>query len=65
MQELLDDSIRRGELSPAVWWTPHVFWVYYLGILLYWLHDESPGKQQTLAFLDRSLKAGIALLRQK
>ncbi len=65
VQELLDDSIRRKELPAAVWWTPHVFWVYYLGILLYWLHDESDGKQQTLAFLDRSLKAGIALLRQK
>jgi AcrR family transcriptional regulator len=65
VQELLDDSIRRKEIAAGLWWTPHVFWIYYLGVLLYWLHDESPGKQQTLAFLDRSLKAGIGLLKQK
>src|SRR6266536_6078112 len=61
VQELVDDAVRRGELSAASWWTPHAFWVYYLGILLYWLHDPSPGKQQTLAFLDRSLKIGVAV----
>jgi AcrR family transcriptional regulator len=64
IQELVDEAIRRGELSAGKWWTPQVFWVYYLGILLYWLHDTSTAKQQTLAFLDRSLKIGITLLRQ-
>ena len=64
VQELVDEAIRRGELKPAVWWTPQVFWIYYLGVLLYWLHDTSPGKQQTLAFLDRSLKIGVAILGQ-
>ena len=63
VQELVDEAIRRGEMTAAGWWTPHVFWIYYLGILLYWLHDTSPGKQQTLAFLDRSLKIGVAVLR--
>jgi AcrR family transcriptional regulator len=65
VQELVDEAIRRGEITAAGWWTPHVFWIYYLGILLYWLHDTSPGKQQTLAFLDRSLKIGITVLRQR
>jgi AcrR family transcriptional regulator len=65
VQELVDEAIRRGELPAAGWWTPHVFWIYYLGVLLYWLHDTSPGKQQTLAFLDRSLKIGVAVLRQR
>jgi AcrR family transcriptional regulator len=65
VQELVDDAVRRGELSAASWWTPHAFWIFYLGILLYWLHDASPGKQQTLAFLDRSLKIGMAVLRQR
>jgi AcrR family transcriptional regulator len=64
VQELVDEAIRRGELKAAVWWTPQVFWIYYLGVLLYWLHDPSPGKQQTLAFLDRSLKIGVAILGQ-
>ena len=65
VQELVDESIRRGELSASNWWTPHVFWIYYLGVLLYWLHDTTPGKQQTLAFLDRSLQIGIAMLKRK
>jgi AcrR family transcriptional regulator len=65
VQDLVDDAIARGELAPASWWTPHVFWIYYLGVLLYWLHDTSPGKQQTLAFLDRSLNIGVAMLRQR
>ena len=64
VQELVDEAIRRGELSASSWWTPQVFWIYYLGLLLYWLHDTSPGKQQTLAFLDRSLKIGVAVRRE-
>src|SRR5881397_2851051 len=39
VQELVDEAIRRGEMTAAGWWTPHVFWIYYLGVLLYWLHD--------------------------
>jgi AcrR family transcriptional regulator len=65
VQDLVDEAIRRGEMTAAGWWTPHVFWVYDLGVLLYWLHDTSPGKQQTLAFLDRSLKIGVAVLGQR
>ena len=65
VQEMVDESIRRGEIRAAGWWTPHVFWIYYLGVLLYWLHDTSPAKQQTLAFLDRSLKIGVAVLRKR
>jgi len=64
VQELVDEAIRRGELSASSWWTPQVFWIYYLGVLLYWLHDTTPGKEQTLAFLDRSLKISAAVLRQ-
>src|SRR5258706_1489380 len=59
VQELIDEAIRRGEIGPGGWWTAQVFWIYYLGVLLYWLHDTSSGKQQTLAFLDRSLKIGM------
>src|SRR5207244_10311430 len=44
VQELVDEAIRREELAASSWWTPHAFWIYYLGILLYWLHDTSPGK---------------------
>ena len=64
VEELFADAVRRGELAAVGWWTPQAFWIYYLGVVLYWLHDTSPGKQQTLAFLDRSLQIGVSFLRQ-
>jgi hypothetical protein len=42
---------------------PEAFWIYYLGVLLYWLHDSSSGKQNTLAFLDRSLSMAVSMLK--
>ena len=64
VQELLQDS---DEIPPGgvlAWALPSVFWIYYVGILLYWLNDASAGKQHTLALLDRSLKLGVAMLRK-
>lgn len=61
--ELVQESIpSAGGLF--AWFAPPVFWIYYLGILLYWLNDVSEGKQNTLALLDRSLKVGVMLLRK-
>jgi hypothetical protein len=45
------------------WWVAQAFWIYYVGILIYWLNDSSPRKQHTLAFLDRSLALGTAILK--
>ena len=64
VQELLDESLPKSQYSPLSFLAPEVFWIYYLGALLYWLHDSSPGKQNTLAFLDRSLSIGVSVLRQ-
>ena len=64
VQELIEESSPNGKASVLGWFGPPAFWVYYLGVLLYWLHDSSPGKQQTLAFIDRSLKLGVAVLRK-
>ena len=61
--ELIDSSYPPGKRPPLTWFAPHAFWVYYIGMLLYWLHDTSPGKQSTLAFLDRSLKIGVRVLQ--
>ena len=50
---------------------PHVgdvgawaFGLFHVGILTYWLHDSSRGKERTLALLDRSLKFARAVLRR-
>lgn len=61
VQELFEESLPK---SPLSWVAPEAFWIYYLGVLLYWLHDSSPGKQNTLAFLDRSLSIGVSMLKQ-
>jgi AcrR family transcriptional regulator len=64
VDELMAASLPNRRATAFGWMAPQVFWLYYLGILLYWLHDESPAKQNTLAFLDRSLHLGVALLRK-
>lgn len=63
VQELINDALPKRR-SPLGWVAPHAFWIFYLGVLLYWLHDSSEGKQSTLAFLDRSLKLGAAMLEK-
>ncbi|MEK6335621.1 MAG: TetR/AcrR family transcriptional regulator [Acidobacteriota bacterium] len=64
VQELFEESLPKRHQSPLSWVAPDAFWIFYLGALLYWLHDSSPGKQHTLAFLDRSLTIGVSMLRQ-
>jgi AcrR family transcriptional regulator len=64
VQELIDESLPKGGANALTWVAPQAFWIYYLGVLLYWLHDESAAKQNTLAFLDRSLKLGVTIMRK-
>jgi len=63
VEELIAESVPRQQ-NPLGFLAPEIFWIYYLGALLFWLYDTSPGKQNTLAFLDRSLSMGAAMLRQ-
>src|SRR5215510_250413 len=64
VQELFTESFPKQRKNPLTFLAPEIFWIYYLGALLYWLHDSSEGKQNTLAFLDRSLSIGISVLKQ-
>jgi AcrR family transcriptional regulator len=63
VEELIEESIPKKQ-NPLGFLAPEVFWIYYLGTLLYWLYDTSEGKQNTLAFLDRSLNFGVLMLKQ-
>src|SRR6266478_4850199 len=65
VEELIEESIPKHRHSPLTFLAPEVFWIYYLGALLYWLYDSSEGKQNTLAFLDRSLSIGVSMLKQE
>ena len=63
VQELVEESLAsRRRIVPVSWWLPDAFWIYYVGALLFWLHDSSPRKQNTLAFLDSTLRIGVALV---
>jgi AcrR family transcriptional regulator len=67
VQELIEESFQKRKprtLVPVGWWLPDAFWLYYLGALLFWLHDTSPRKQNTLAFLDSTLRIGVAMARR-
>lgn len=64
VQDLIAQSLPRQAGGFFAWFAPSLFWIYYLGILLYWLNDDSKGKQNTLALLDRSLKLGVMLLKK-
>ena len=64
VEELIEESLPSRSISSMTWVAPHAFWIYYVGVLLYWLHDSSASKQNTLAFLDRSLRLGVSVLRK-
>jgi len=38
--------------------------LFYIGIVMHWLHDPSRGKQKTLALLDRSLQLATRVLKK-
>lgn len=41
---------------------PHLLWMYHMGILLFWIHDRSPGCARTYHLLDRSLELILRLI---
>jgi len=64
VQQLIDESWASRPGSMLAFAVPMIFWIYYIGILLHWLNDTSPGKTNTLALLDRTLSLGVGFLRQ-
>ena len=62
VRELVEESSPKQQQAVLSWLVPEAFWIYYMGVLLFWLYDSSEDKQHTLAFLDRSLHVGVSLL---
>jgi AcrR family transcriptional regulator len=65
IREILDEAAERGEIPPIGALGSCGFGLFYMGIVTHWLHDSSPGKQKTLALLDRSLTIGSRVLSKK
>jgi AcrR family transcriptional regulator len=42
---------------------PKLFWLYQMGIILYWIHDGSPSQSRTAALIDKSLPLIVRLIR--
>lgn len=41
----------------------HLYWTLFIGVLSFWSHDDSPGGEATLAYLDQSTRLFVAALR--
>jgi AcrR family transcriptional regulator len=48
------------DLAPRM---PKILWMYQLGLLLFWIYDQSPGQQRTRVLMDKSLGLVLTLLK--
>ena len=42
---------------------PGLFWFYQLGLILFWIYDESPGQRKTVRLTDATLDIAVRLIR--
>ena len=64
IQEVLREAEEEGEIPNVGDFGAYAFGLFHLAIISYWLQDVSPGKENTLALLDRSLKVANSVLRK-
>ena len=50
---------QRGSVPPTSL-TMHLYWSLYLAVLAYWVADDSPHQEQTLAVVDQSTRLFVA-----
>ncbi|HEV2854153.1 MAG TPA: TetR family transcriptional regulator [Thermoanaerobaculia bacterium] len=41
---------------------PNLLWIYHMGIILYWIHDKSPGSEKSYRLMERSVKLVLRLV---
>lgn len=64
IREVLAEAAAEGEIPEAGDLGAYAFGVFHLAIITYWLQDQSAGKEQTLALLDRCLKLASGVLKK-
>jgi AcrR family transcriptional regulator len=64
IQSVLAEAETEGEIPRLGDFGAYAFGLFHLAVISYWLQDGSPGKEKTLALLDRCLKVGTALLKK-
>ncbi len=64
MREVLSQAEEKQEIPALGDLGAYAVGLFYIGIVMHWLHDSSRGKQKTLALLDRSLKMATHVLKK-
>src|SRR5437588_5184588 len=64
IRDLLAGAEAEGEIPKVGYIGAYAFALFHLAMITYWLQDRSPGKEQTLAMLDRCLKLATHLLKK-
>jgi AcrR family transcriptional regulator len=64
IQTVLEEAEENEEIPRFGDFGAYAFGLYHLAVISYWLQDTSPGKEKTLALLDRSLKFGSSILKK-
>ena len=64
LSEVLSEAETKKEIPQLGDLGAYAVGLYYIGIVMHWLHDKSQGKQKTLAVLDRSLKLATQILKK-
>lgn len=41
---------------------PNLLWIYHMGVILYWIHDKSPGCEKSYRLMERSVKLVLRLV---
>ncbi len=64
IRNILTEAEEAGEIPQLGDMGPYVFGLFQLAVITHWLHDSSPGKENTLALLDRGLKVATSVLKK-
>ena len=60
-KSLVDGGVRiPRDLEPHI---PEVLWLFQMGVIYFWVTDDSPGQRRTTRLLDLSVKVVVALLK--
>jgi len=65
VDEIFDAAIEVGEIPEQVFReiTIQFFWEYYIGVVIYWLKDESDRFEETTVLVDKSIDLACASIR--
>jgi AcrR family transcriptional regulator len=63
IRDILVEAEENREIPPVGDLGAYAVGLIYIGILTYWLNDKSEGKENTMAFLDRSLETAHRFLQ--